>query len=267
MPKVKAILYISISAIYALLYALSVNWLLPVPFGILFFDGVVHAVLLVGMGILLSNIVKYGYYKKLLLFLQIVNHIALACFCILIVTGTGYLFHWIIFSENTLTLLISTIPLNAFFCLLLYIILILFLQSNNKEAIQTSEEEYITETIPQKEIETGTTELLERIVVKTGQKIEVIPISEVLYLQSDGDYVQIISSNGKYLKEQTMKYFEIHLPVSKFVRVHRSYIVNVEAISRIELYTKQNQLITLKNGEQLKVSAAGYKMLRMTLEL
>ena len=109
------------------------------------------------------------------------------------------------------------------------------------------------------------TELLERILVKTKQQIKVIPINEIAYLRSEGDYVMIISGNGKYLKEQTMKYFESHLPKSLFIRVHRSYIVNIEYISAIESYGKQNQQVLLKNGEWLKVSLAGYKALKATL--
>jgi len=110
-------------------------------------------------------------------------------------------------------------------------------------------------------------ELLERIAVKSGTKIHVVLVPEILYLQADGDYVQIFTAQGKYLKEQTMKYFEEHLPENQFVRVHRSVIVNVEMISRIELYEKQNQLLTLKNGQQIKTSPGGYKALRLVLNL
>ena len=111
------------------------------------------------------------------------------------------------------------------------------------------------------------TEVLERIAVKSGSKIHVILVPEVIFLQADGDYVQIITAQGKYLKEQTMKSFEEQLPENQFVRVHRSVIVNVEMISRIELYEKQNQLLTLKNGQQIKTSPSGYKALRMALNL
>jgi len=111
------------------------------------------------------------------------------------------------------------------------------------------------------------TEIIERIAVKSGTKIHVVLVPEILYLQADGDYVQIFTAQGKYLKEQTMKYFEEHLPENQFVRVHRSVIVNVEMISRIELYEKQNQLLTLKNGQQIKTSPGGYKALRMALNL
>jgi DNA-binding LytR/AlgR family response regulator len=109
-------------------------------------------------------------------------------------------------------------------------------------------------------------ETLERIAVKSGQKIHVIIVSDILYLQAEGDYVQIFTNDGKYLKEQTMKYFENNLP-SQFVRVHRSYIINIETISRIELYEKQNQQLTLKNGHKIKISIAGYKLLKLRLNL
>ena len=130
---------------------------------------------------------------------------------------------------------------------------------------ETSDTLVVTEEIKfKKEIQS---EIIERIAVKSGTKIHVVLVPEILYLQADGDYVQIYTAQGKYLKEQTMKYFEEHLPENQFVRVHRSVIVNVEMISRIELYEKQNQLLTLKNGQQIKTSPGGYKALRAVLNL
>ena len=108
---------------------------------------------------------------------------------------------------------------------------------------------------------------LERVAVKVGQKIHVILVPDILYIQSDGDYVQIVTDQHAYMKEETMKYFETSLPQSKFVRVHRSYIVNVEKILRIELYEKQSQMLTLKNGDKIRASVSGYKALRSVLNL
>ncbi|MDR1503967.1 MAG: LytTR family transcriptional regulator, partial [Prevotella sp.] len=85
--------------------------------------------------------------------------------------------------------------------------------------------------------------------------------------QAEGDYVMIHSTKGKFLKEQTMKSFESGLPQDKFVRVHRSSIVNIEFISQIELYDKQSQLLKLKNGGQVRISLSGYKALKKTLGL
>jgi two-component system LytT family response regulator len=71
----------------------------------------------------------------------------------------------------------------------------------------------------------------------------------------------IYYSEGKALKAKTMKYYEEHLPPSLFMRVHRSYIVNVEQITRLEPYSKDNYVAVLKSGEKIPVSRAGYKML------
>lgn len=63
---------------------------------------------------------------------------------------------------------------------------------------------------------------LDRITVKDGTKIHLIELADLLYIQSCGDYVTLITPEREYIKEQTMKYFETHLPGSDFVRIHRS---------------------------------------------
>ena len=103
--------------------------------------------------------------------------------------------------------------------------------------------------------------------MKVKQKIHIIPLRDIVYLQSYGDYVQIITPSGKYLKERTMKYFEEHLPKTTFVRIHRSYIINVEYISSIESAGRQSQQVSLKTGEWLNVSISGYKALKAVLNL
>jgi len=106
---------------------------------------------------------------------------------------------------------------------------------------------------------------LTRIVFRKGAGIKIIPLNMILYLAAEDDYVMIYYSEGKALKPQTMKYYEEHLPPSLFIRVHRSYIVNVEHISRLEPYSKDNYVAVLKSGEKIPVSRAGYKMLREKL--
>lgn len=105
-------------------------------------------------------------------------------------------------------------------------------------------------------------ETLDRIVVKLGSKIKVIPIDTVLYIESQDDYVMVYTTDGKYLKQQTMKYFEKHLDSSVFCRIHRSYLVNINTIKQLELYEKNSYLAVLSNGAKLKVSDTGYKALR-----
>lgn len=104
--------------------------------------------------------------------------------------------------------------------------------------------------------------VLERVVTRLGTKVTVIPVDRIYYLEAADDYVMIHSELGDHLKEKTMKYFEAHLPPDQFIRIHRSYIVNITEIKTLELYSKDNYLAVLKNGDKLKVSAEGYRRLR-----
>jgi two-component system, LytTR family, response regulator len=108
-------------------------------------------------------------------------------------------------------------------------------------------------------------ETIDRIVVKTGSKIKVIPADKIIYIEAQDDYVMIYHEEGKNLKEKTMKYFESHLDPSQFVRIHRSYIVNINFITQLEQYSKENYIAILKNGAKLKVSDSGYKNLKQKL--
>ena len=110
-------------------------------------------------------------------------------------------------------------------------------------------------------------ECIDRVTVKDGARIHLIETGELLYIQACGDYVTLFTPSGQYVKEQTMKYFEAHLPAATFVRVHRSAIVNVTQISRVELFGKENYRLLLKCGVKLKVSSSGYKLLKDRLGL
>ncbi|MCX6245413.1 MAG: LytTR family DNA-binding domain-containing protein [Bacteroidetes bacterium] len=110
-------------------------------------------------------------------------------------------------------------------------------------------------------------EMLQRIAVKTRHKIEVIPVTEITFIEADDDYVTIHAGKEKYLKEKTMKYMESHLDPLQFVRIHRSYIVNVNHIARLELYQKETYHVLLKDGTSLRASTTGYKELKQMLRL
>ena len=107
---------------------------------------------------------------------------------------------------------------------------------------------------------------LERIVVKTRNKILVIPVENNKYLESQDDYVMIYSEEGKFLKQKTMKFFESNLDSGKFIRIHRSYIANVDYIDQLERYEKDSYLLILKDGSKLKVSKSGLHTLKSKLE-
>jgi len=107
----------------------------------------------------------------------------------------------------------------------------------------------------------------QRIVVKNGSKIKIIPVQDVFYLEAADDYVKIHTSEGYFLKNKTMNHFEQSLDKEQFVRSHRSYIVNIQQITRIDPYEKDNHVAILRNGTKVPVSRNGYVRLREVLGL
>ena len=264
----KTIQYGLFVIVYTLLQAYAFDWILPIPFLIILLDSFIHALLFATITALLWKVFMYGNFRVLTVFQRTLNHVALAFLSLAIWLGLGYGIFYLIFDGEVLVQLIPLFPLRGFIGLLIYLLVVQFFH------LETIRSDYhntiIDSTVQADEIKiepNNQSELLERIAVKLGTKIHVVLVSEILFLQADGDYVQIFTMQGKYLKEQTMKFFGEHLSPNQFVRVHRSCIVNVEMISRIELYEKQNQLLILKNGQQIKTSAAGYKTLREVLKL
>ncbi len=103
---------------------------------------------------------------------------------------------------------------------------------------------------------------IERIVIKNGSKISIIPVNEINYVEAQDDYVMIYTDSGKYLKQKTMKYFEDHLNPKDFVRIHRSYIVKISKIKQIELFEKESYHVIMEDGKSLSVSKSGYSKLK-----
>ncbi len=107
---------------------------------------------------------------------------------------------------------------------------------------------------------------LRRIVVKDGNRVHIIPTDEIVYLEAAGDYVEIHTPAGKFLKQQPMAFFEQRLNPSEFFRVHRSWIVAACEISKLEPYSKDNYMLIMKNGKEINVSKSGMKLLRERLQ-
>jgi two-component system, LytTR family, response regulator len=107
----------------------------------------------------------------------------------------------------------------------------------------------------------------DRVVVKAGHKIHIIPVADIHYLEAASDYVNIHTAHGAFLKKRTMNQFEQALDEQQFVRVHRSYIVQVQQITRIDPYQKDTFLAVLRSGKQVPVSRTGYNKLKTVLEL
>jgi two-component system LytT family response regulator len=107
----------------------------------------------------------------------------------------------------------------------------------------------------------------DRVVVKAGHKIHIIPVADIHYLEAANDYVNIHTASGAFLKKRTMGYFEQVLDEQQFVRVHRSYIVQIQQITRIDPYQKDTFLAVLRSGKQVPVSRTGYNKLKTVLQL
>jgi two-component system LytT family response regulator len=109
-------------------------------------------------------------------------------------------------------------------------------------------------------------EFIDRVVVKTNQKISIIPTEQINYIQAQDDYVMLFTEQGKFLKQKTMKFFESRLNPEEFIRLHRSYISKLDRINEINLLEKETYQVTLKDGEKLPVSRSGYAKLKEVLE-
>lgn len=104
-----------------------------------------------------------------------------------------------------------------------------------------------------------------RVVVKDGPKIKIIPISKIQYFEAADDYVKIICDDGVFLKNKTMAFYEKSLAPFHFVRIHRSYLVNTQLITRIYPAEKDAHSLLLSTGKDLPVSKSGYAKLKIAL--
>ena len=107
---------------------------------------------------------------------------------------------------------------------------------------------------------------LNRVVVRKANAINIIPVETIKYVAAEDDYVMIYHTEGKALKQQTMKYYEDNLPKEDFVRVHRSFIIRVSEIKKIEPYGKDNHIAVLHSGEKIPVSRSGFSNLKEELD-
>lgn len=105
----------------------------------------------------------------------------------------------------------------------------------------------------------------QRVVVKIAGKIRIIPVEDIDYLEAADDYVKIYTKEGSFLKNKTMGHFEQSLDPQQFVRTHRSYILNIQQITRIDPYEKDNHIAILKSGARVPVSKTGYGKLKSVL--
>jgi len=108
--------------------------------------------------------------------------------------------------------------------------------------------------------------IIQRIVINNNHKIEIILTKRIERIEAQDDYVFIYTLEGeRFLKNTTMNYLEKHLDPTEFVRVHRSNIVRLDRISKIELWDKDSRMLIMKSKANVKTSRSGYKKLREAL--
>jgi two-component system LytT family response regulator len=106
---------------------------------------------------------------------------------------------------------------------------------------------------------------LERVLIRDGSQVHVLPVETIDYVEAQDDYVCFKAEGKQYLKDQTMGALEASLDPTRFVRIHRSYLLNIERIARVELYAKDSRVAILRDGMRLPVSRAGYARLSKLL--
>jgi two-component system LytT family response regulator len=104
-----------------------------------------------------------------------------------------------------------------------------------------------------------------RVVVKNHGVIKIIPTADIHYLEADDDHVRLSTHEGVFFKNKTMNHFEQLLDPNQFIRIHRSYIINLNQVTKIELKEKDSYIVLLKSDIWLPVSKSGYSRLKVAL--
>lgn len=104
-----------------------------------------------------------------------------------------------------------------------------------------------------------------RIVIKNGSDIRIVPTADVNYIEAFDDYVKIFTKDSYFLKKKTMNYFEEILNSNDFFRTHRSFIINLKELTRIEPMEKNTYVAILRSGKKIPVSRTSYSKLKEKL--
>jgi len=192
-------------------------------------------------------------------------HLILLLAIIAISLGIGYFISNLILHHypDYLVYFIEMLPCKLVVSALVYIGFVLFYYLD-----LTASEVKLQEKALEEQAESNALvpiEKLNRISVKKNKEIQFITIDKIFYIEANGDYVLIHAEPGRFLKDSTMKYWESHLPNDLFLRVHRSFIVNLDHIDQVELYEKDSYRLKMKNGAVIKASQAGYKLLKQQM--
>lgn len=106
---------------------------------------------------------------------------------------------------------------------------------------------------------------IERVVIRDGAQVHVVAVGRIDYVEAQDDYIGVHTGGKTLLKEQTLSELESQLDARRFVRIHRSYLLNIDRLSRVELYAKDSRIAILSDGTELPVSRSGYQRLQQLL--
>ena len=106
---------------------------------------------------------------------------------------------------------------------------------------------------------------LQRVLIRDGARVHVLPVEKIDYVQAQDDYACFKCGGKEYLKQETLSDLEELLDSSRFIRIHRSYLLNVERLAKLELLAKDSHVAILNDGTQLPVSRSGYARLKPLL--
>jgi two-component system LytT family response regulator len=110
-------------------------------------------------------------------------------------------------------------------------------------------------------------EKINRIPVRSGSKIHVLKLEEVKFIEAQDDYIKIHSTKGAFLKQQTMKHMEQNLPDDVFIRIHRSYILNINFLNQLEIYDRHGYTAVTSDNNKLPVSRQGAGKLKKAIQM
>ena len=260
-----AIVYVLLFIVVTSAMALSLYpFYLHISLGWLLLDALVFAAIYAVIGIPLWMVIQFVDFSKYTVIQQVIYMVSLCLLTLFVWLAISYVLLYLLVPIDIFDVLVNAVFVRIVVGVLLYICV---WQLYKSLLFGVNNEDSIIEKAPETPIDTSPKPMLEKVVIKEGSTIRVISLQDIVYLQAEGDYVMIRTLDGSFIKEQTMKSFEQQLPPQQFVRVHRSYIVAVAALKGVELYEKQQYLLHLKNGEKIKMSINGYKLLKQQLAL
>ena len=263
----KTLIFISIFILAGALIPLCLAGLIKLELTNLIIQGIISGLIICVISVLLWFVARFTRLNGLSPVQGILNHIALLLLALFVWLGIEYLILYLIFPISTFNLFTDLILFKIVIGTFVFIITIQYYEKRPVSDSIDDESETIIESKEKiHDKKPVKIETIDKITVKSGSNINIINVTDLLYIQAEGDYVILYTSSTRYIKEDTMKHIEELLP-PYFLRIHRSCILNTNYISRIELYEKQNYKITLKTGQQLKASSSGYKLLKENLHL